>query len=83
MVHHVSNGGFIDDELSISRVYLFVMYLWKNKGTLVALTWPLLLPVLGFVGFVLHTGSIVLGKLPCFSLFSVYTAVLAKMYIDY
>ena len=66
MLHHVSVGGFIDDELSISRVYLFIMYLWKNKGTLLGLTWPLLLPVLGFVGFVLHTGSIVLGKLLLF-----------------
>ena len=57
---------FIDEELSFRQILRFVASLWANKGSLVHVTWPLLLPVLLFVGYVVHTGSIVLGKVSCY-----------------
>jgi hypothetical protein len=39
----------------------FIAALWNHKNYLLWRTWPLLVPVLGFAGFVFKTGSIVLG----------------------
>ena len=64
MLEHISvHAGFEDNELSFTRIYLFLLHLWRGKSQLLNSTWPMLLPVLGFVGFVLKTGSIVLGEL--------------------
>lgn len=74
MLHHLIHGGFHDDELSFARFFSFVSYLWHNKGTLLSLTWPLLLPVVCFVGFVVKTGSIVLGE---------FVTVIAVLHVGY
>jgi hypothetical protein len=50
-----------DTALSPGSLVGFIGALWRHKLVLLRRTWPLLLPVLGFAGFVIKTGSIVLG----------------------
>jgi hypothetical protein len=54
-------GEFQDDILTAERILQFLCGVWKRKWELLQRLWPLLLPVAGFVLFVMKTGSIVLG----------------------
>jgi len=62
MLHEVKRMGTLQvDECSISCIVQFVNQLWLWRNYLLYITWPLLLPVLGFVMFLKYNGSIVLG----------------------
>lgn len=58
----ISSGYYIDNTLTIEKLCRFIYVLWQNKVTLLRRTWPLLVPVIVFAGYVVKTGSIVLGK---------------------
>lgn len=58
----ISTGYYIDNTLTIEKLCRFIYVLWQNKVTLLRRTWPLLVPVIVFAGYVVKTGSIVLGK---------------------
>lgn len=50
-----------EDSLTVQRLFQFIVQLWQHRITLIASTWSLLLPVVGFVAFVIKNGGIVLG----------------------
>jgi hypothetical protein len=54
-------GKFVDRNFSLVLVVKFFVQIWQNKLDLLGVTWPLLLPVLGFIANVARVGSIVLG----------------------
>ena len=58
----VEVGEYKDSSLDPRQLFVFIGALWRRKLELINLTWPMLLPVVGFVAVVLKTGSIVLGE---------------------
>lgn len=79
----VDNTGLVDRELSVRAIWSFVVSLWTHKVQLLRATWPLLLPVLGFVAFVLKTGSIVLGMLLCVTVCEIASPQLCQIFAFY
>jgi len=63
------------NEGSTSFIFLlfrFIAWMWKNKLQLLVASWSLLVPLLGFIGFVIVNGGIVLGAVPCVPLYHYY-----------
>jgi hypothetical protein len=53
---------FRDDSFSITGFIGFIKAIWCEKMHLIRITLPLLIPVLGFIVFLIKNGGIVLGK---------------------
>lgn len=47
----------------IALLLEFSIWMWEEKLQLLTTSWPLLVPLLGFIGFVVVNGGIVLGTL--------------------
>ena len=45
----------------LEHLRLFIIDLWKDKCTLISITYPIIIPVAAFLCFVIYNGSIVLG----------------------
>jgi len=62
MLESITASGFIsNDDFTIGLVLRFVYCLWLKKLQIVNLTWSLLIPVIGFLIFVIVNGGVVVG----------------------
>eukprot|EP01036_Dinobryon_divergens_P034806 gene34806-45019_t len=63
MLHSLEDRGLVrrDEDFSLKLLFRFLHSLWNEKHRLASLTWPLLVPVIFFAGFVVANGGIVVG----------------------
>lgn len=63
MLEELEHMGLLDRQADLTAAGLLqlIRKLWTERAHLIALTWPLLLPVAAFGVFVLHNGGVVVG----------------------